>query len=139
MMMRTTLIPKMKIKLIKIKKINLIQLRIVLIIFYSSFFCENLAFASPQMYYLSAEQWAVPRSVTAIISMHAIASVMQALQDDKNSSLVIHYPGGDEGSLWATELRGWLISLGLSSSKITLVPGSTAANRLDLEITVNTR
>jgi len=109
-------------------KINTYIFCVVLLLFY-----QNIT-ASELTYHLSAEQWAVPRSVSSILSMQAVSSSIKVLQNNKYSSLVIHYPGGDEGSLWALELRGWLISLGLSASKINLIPGSSDAAQLDLEI-----
>ncbi len=98
---------------------------------------SQLTYAEELTYHLSFEEWSVPRSVNTILTIDAIVSSLEILQLNTNSSLIIHYPGGDEGSLWATELRGWLISLGLSSSKINLIPGSSNINQLDLEIEIN--
>ena len=95
--------------------------------------------ASESTYHLSSEQWSVPRSVGSILNMQAISLSMQAIQQNENASLVIHHPGGDEGSLWALELRAWLISLGLSASKISLTPGSSDTEQLDLEIVIHSK
>ena len=106
-------------------------------VFYVIFLFSQTIYASEFIYHLSSEQWAVPRSVDTIVTMQAVASAMQVIQLNRGSSLVIHHPGGDEGTLWATELRGWLISLGLSTSKISLIPGSSDINQLDLEIIIH--
>ncbi len=94
----------------------------------------SLAYANENKFHISSEQWAAPRTASAILKMPAIVEVMLVLQSNKNNFLVIHHPGGDDGSLWAVELRGWLISLGLSGSKINLAPGSSDTKQIDLEI-----
>ncbi len=90
-------------------------------------------------YHLTTEQWAIPRSVNSILTIDAISFAMESMRLDSNSTLIIHYPGGDEGSLWATELRSWLISLGLSTSRINLIPGSSDIKQIDLEIRVDSK
>lgn len=85
-------------------------------------------------YLLTAEQWAVPRQVDSLLHMPAIASAMQEIRTYPGSRLIIRYPGGDEGTLWAYELRGWLISLGLSSQDIELLPGSGMPRSIELEV-----
>ena len=83
---------------------------------------------------LTAEQWAVPRSVETVIAMPALSRAMQEFQATPGGRLVIRYPGGDEGSLWVEELRSWLVSLGLSSSQLELIPGSTNHEVISLEV-----
>ena len=84
-------------------------------------------------YILTAQQWNVPRTESAILTMPPLQSMMQAYQKSKQPArLLVKYPGGDEGTLWAYELRGWLISLGIGSEHIELVPGSRDANQLEI-------
>jgi len=90
------------------------------------------AFAGPLV--LDAEQWAVPRGGEVILGMAPVAQAMHRLDAQRGSRLVIRYPGGDEGSLWANELRAWLVSLGLSSQRIELVPGSHSADTIELDV-----
>jgi len=85
---------------------------------------------------LDAEQWAVPRGGEVILGMAPISKAMRQLDQQRGSSLLIRYPGGDEGSLWANELRAWLVALGLSSRRIELVPGSHSAQTIELEVRV---
>ena len=86
-------------------------------------------------YILTAQQWNVPRTESAILTMPPLQSMMQAYQKAEQSArLLIKYPGGDEGTVWAYELRGWLISLGVASDHIELVPGSRDANQLEIYI-----
>ena len=83
---------------------------------------------------LHANEWSVPKQATTILTMPAISSVMEKLQKNVNSSLMIKYPGGDEGTLWANELRSWLVALGLSSKRIELIPGSAVSTIIELDV-----
>jgi hypothetical protein len=115
-------------------------MKFILIIYFNiTIFCmlvfkSQFVFSEELTYHLSFEQWSVPRSVNTILTINSISSAIKALQQNTNFSLIIHHPGGDEGSLCATDLRGWLISLGISSEKIKLIPGSSDINQLDLEV-----
>ena len=83
---------------------------------------------------LHASEWAVPKQASTILSIPSIHKVMQEIQTTNNSILKIRYPGGDEGTLWANELRGWLVALGLSSKRIELIPGGTISATIELEV-----
>lgn len=83
---------------------------------------------------LHAAEWAAPKQATTILSMPSIHKVMQKIQNTNNSILKIRYPGGDEGTLWANELRGWLVALGLSSKRIELIPGGTISATIEFEV-----
>jgi hypothetical protein len=83
---------------------------------------------------LSAEQWARPRSGAALVAMAPLGEVVQALAEQPAHSLVIGYPGGEEGSLWAHELRSWLVALGIPSQRIQLQSGSRERDALDLQL-----
>lgn len=83
---------------------------------------------------LTAEQWAVPRNVEAIIQMPALASAMAELQATPGGRLLIRYPGGDAGTLWMNDLHSWLVSLGLSSNDMERVPGSANSQVIELEV-----
>jgi len=86
---------------------------------------------------LHANEWSVPKKATTILTMPAIEKSMKKLQRNVNTFLKLQYPGGDEGTLWANELRSWLIALGLSSKRIELVPGSAISTTIELEVLTN--
>ena len=99
----------------------------------------STSLAAEQLYILTAQQWNVPRTESAILNMPPLQSMMQAYQKyNQSARLLVKYPGGDEGTLWAYELRGWLISLGIGSDHIELVPGSRDANQLEIYL-INTK
>jgi len=83
---------------------------------------------------LHADEWLLPKQAATILEMPAISKSMQQLQRDMNSSLLLKYPGGDEGTLWVNELRSWLIALGLSSKRIELVQGSVNPTTVEFEV-----
>ncbi len=95
---------------------------------------QNLVFAETKIHILTSEQWNIPREASSIIEMPAIRAAMHDLQSNKKGRMLIKYPGGDVGTLWAHELRSWLISLGLSERFIELVPGSSNPDQLELVV-----
>ena len=95
---------------------------------------SGLSHAGEKPHVLTAQQWNVPRQASSILSMPALQSAMQEFQTNEANQLLIKYPGGDEGTLWAYELRGWLISLGVSSNQIELIPGSSKIDQLEISI-----
>lgn len=90
--------------------------------------------AASQTHHLTSEQWAVPRSAETIINMPALTAAMNDLRTNPGGRLLIRYPGGDAGTLWMNELRSWLVSLGVPSTKIETVPGSANGQVIELEV-----
>lgn len=89
-------------------------------------------FAADEKYLLTHEQWSVPKQADDVLNMPAITKVFSAMQKFPEGRLLIRYPGGDEGTLWAHELRSWLVSLGISRKNIELRPGSKDASIIEL-------
>jgi hypothetical protein len=69
---------------------------------------------------ISAERWATPRSGETVAAWSELRELMAAFDRKPSSQLVIRYAPGENGSLWAEELRSWLVSLGIPSSRISL-------------------
>ena len=83
---------------------------------------------------LTREQWSVARNPESIVAMPGLSRAMQDFQATPNPRLRIHYPGGNEGNLWAAELRGWLVTLGVPSTDLEMLVGSTNVDTIDLEV-----
>jgi len=96
------------------------------------FFSINVLAADIEL--LHAKEWSVPKQAATLLTMPAINKSMQKLKKNVNTVLKLKYPGGDEGTLWVSELRSWLIALGLSSKRIELVPGSAISTTIELEV-----
>jgi len=86
-------------------------------------------------YALDYETWARPRSAAAVLAMPAVERLMRDfLRAAAGSRVELRYPGGAEGSLWAGELRDWLVALGLPAARIDTVSGSPRGDQLELTI-----
>lgn len=103
-----------------------------IIVFLLLCFAEPL-WAQQSPWVISALDWAKPRTAQELIRDPTLAPAIRMLVDLPQSRLEIHYPGGDEGSLWASELRGWLIALAIDPERIELVPGASQG-RIELRI-----
>lgn len=111
---------------------QLLHMVFVIVCFAAS---PHVASAEEQnVFILSASEWNVPRTTEAILSMPALQQTMQAYSKLSDPKIQIRYPGGDEGTLWAHELRSWFVSLGIASSHIELLPGSRDPGQLELQV-----
>lgn len=100
---------------------------------------QSTAKLSPQInkisknyFVLSLQQWSIPKNMQSILNMPALRLVMLKLMEHKQQCLVIRYPGGEVGILWASELKAWLVSSGVSSERIELQTGSLKSDELHL-------
>jgi len=89
---------------------------------------------APDVFILTSSEWNVPRTTETILAMPALQKSIQAYNKQPHSAIQIHYPGGDEGTLWASELRSWLVALGIASRHIELLPGSRKAGQLEIQV-----
>lgn len=102
---------------------------------------SGLAFAADadEQFSLSLEQWERPRQGAALVRYPTLNAAVQAWRALPHGQLQIRYPGGEEGSLMAYELRDWFVALGIPSSRIDTFPGSAQGEALDLIIHPLTR
>ena len=99
--------------------------------------------ANAEEWQLSAAEWSRPRSGIAVARMPAVAEAVRAWQAataaGQAARLQLVFPGGEEGSLWASELRDWLVALAVPPGAIELVPGGLPANRLEIHLRADNR
>lgn len=86
------------------------------------------------IYILTSSEWNVPRTTRTVLNMPALRKTIKAYDKHTGSRIQVHYPGGDEGTLWASELRSWLVSLGVASEQIDLLPGTRKSGQLELQV-----
>ncbi len=86
-----------------------------------------------EVFEVSAEQWARPRSGERIVAFASLQKLVRHLDERATAMVVIRYAGGDEGLLWAEELRGWFVALGIPGDRLRLHAGLPARDRLVLE------
>ena len=83
---------------------------------------------------LLAEQWELSRSGDALRKIPVINDVVNRWSSKPDQRIELHYPGGEEGELWVGELRDWLVSLGIPSKYIFVVPGSGVEDVIKLHV-----
>ncbi|HHH44193.1 MAG TPA: hypothetical protein ENK49_08650 [Gammaproteobacteria bacterium] len=91
--------------------------------------------AEARQWLLNADDWARPRDGRSIVQMAPLPELVAGWSAETGQRLVIRYPGGEEGLLWAYELRSWLVALGVPMEAQELVAGSHRADRIELELT----
>ena len=97
-------------------------------------FAGVAAASTLRIFSLSADEWARPRGGDVIPQFDAVRAAVGYWGRGVDSIVVVRHPGGDSGELWAAELRDWLISLGVPSDYIRLVPGTQAADQINLVV-----
>jgi len=75
---------------------------------------------------LQSETWEVSRHGELLIKIPALTTIINKWSEDTKQKIELRYPGGEAGVLWVEELMDRLISLGIPSSAIQLLPGSNA-------------
>ena len=88
-------------------------------------------------YTLSGEEWARPRSGRSIARLTSVRALVEQWMQSPQSVIEIRYPGGESGILWASELRDWLVTLGIPSDAIVTHSGSPNGDELIMQITQN--
>ena len=86
---------------------------------------------------LAASDWSRPRNGMAVASMPPVAEAVRAWQEavatQPAARLLLVHAGGEEGSLWAAELRDWLVALGIPPGAIEQVAGGRV-DRIELRL-----
>lgn len=90
--------------------------------------------AQPDTVKLSADTWEMSRHGEALIKVEELRTIVQLWHARPLWGIELRYPGGEEGELWVIELRDWLISLGVPSSSIHILPGSDAKDVINMSL-----
>jgi hypothetical protein len=112
------------------------------------------AFSAESVEIITADAWARPRSAESLVQMPALKRTVRDYlrqgggQEGRQGSgrngsdnnrrgqrILIRHPRGEEGVLWAEELRSWLIALGIPSTDIAVSPESTRIDAIELAVT----
>lgn len=84
--------------------------------------------------WISAEEWSRPRGGETLTALPPLRQSVQEWMATPEARLVIRHPGGEEGGLWAGELRAWLVALGVPGERIELAPGAGREDAMALEV-----
>jgi hypothetical protein len=85
---------------------------------------------------LSADSWSRPRSGDRVAGMEPVRAAVAQWSLAPDSRILIGYPGGESGALWAEELKDWLVALGVPSASIAVRPGSAQPDALEIRVEV---
>ena len=108
-------------------------MKLLVILLFSNLLIVTASQAADNKRIITSEQWAVPRTAETVINMPALRETINEMQAFPGNRLLIRHPGGDEGVLWVSELRSWLVSLGIASQSMELIPGSDQ-NHIELSV-----
>lgn len=97
-------------------------------------FFTPLAAADTRSLQLKAETWELSRHGEKLIKNAELSALVQTWSEQSHARLEIRYPGGEEGELWSEELKSWLVSLGVPSAAIQSLPGSEAADIINIHL-----
>lgn len=101
---------------------------------WAALICATLLGGAAQAseYSIHAEVWARPRSADALLTLPAVREMLRDFDAHPEASIEIRYPGGEEGVLWAQELRDWLVALGVPSQRVHSQVGSGVQDSIRL-------
>lgn len=68
---------------------------------------------------VTAEEWSRPRSAAMVVALPGVRDCVARWQADPRQRLVIVHAAGEEGALWASELRDWLVALGVPGVRLS--------------------
>ena len=83
---------------------------------------------------LPAEAWNRPRGGEMVTHLAAVRQAVERWMERPGTRLLIRHPGGEEGQLWAEELRDWLVALGVPGNRLELQAGLAEADRMVLSL-----
>lgn len=87
---------------------------------------------------ITADDWARPRTGESLVQMPALKRTVRdylAQEGDRRGQrILIRHPRGEEGLLWAEELRAWLVALGVPSADIDVSADPTRIDAVELAL-----
>lgn len=96
------------------------------------FFTSSAQAQSARIFTLSADEWAQPRSGQVVATFSSVKGAVEYWEQTLGSVLLIRYPGEDSGELWASELKDWLVSLGVPNDYIMLASGLDTLDEIEI-------
>lgn len=84
--------------------------------------------------YISRQEWPEIQRAIQVTQYARIAGIVNEFDRTEGSHIVILHPGGAAGHDWATEIRDWLVALGIPGRMIALRPGSGVPGAVGLQV-----
>lgn len=105
---------------------------LILILFLATF--GVTAAARADNYTITADMWMQPRSGEVMLQMPPVRAAVQDWMKHPGAKLAILHSGDDMGSLWASEVQDWLVSLGIPSMDIMKQVSGQDENSVTLSV-----
>lgn len=86
-------------------------------------------------YTITPEMWMQPRSGQIMLQMPPVRAAVADWMRHPGAKLMILHSGDEMGSLWASEVQDWLVSLGIPSADILKQVSGQDENSVTLEVT----
>ena len=83
---------------------------------------------------VSAEEWSRPRSAAMVLALAGVRDCVRAWQAEPARRIALLHVANEEGALWATELRDWLVALGIPAAQLDLRAVGSDPQRLLLRV-----
>ena len=87
-----------------------------------------------RIYSLTADDWARPRAGGMIPQLEPVRLAVAYWESGSDALILLSHPGEDSGELWASELKDWLISLGVPADYIRLSPGLQVEDEIQIMV-----
>ena len=82
------------------------------------FFTAGVLAAPAHTYTITPDEWAQPRNGANMAAMAPVRAAVQEWMKHPGGHIVIMHSGDEIGSLWASEVHDWLVSLGVPSASL---------------------
>ena len=83
---------------------------------------------------LTQAQWSGVTQASQVVAIAPLRQAVKALGAQPGSRLLVVHNGGEDGLFWASNLEGWLVSLGVPTSRIVDRIGAIKPGRIRLRI-----
>jgi len=84
--------------------------------------------------YIARAQWPDIQRGIQVTQYPKLAAVVNEFDRRADAVIVILYPGGEAGYNWATEIRDWLVALGVPGGRVAMRPGSGVPGSIGLQV-----
>jgi len=81
------------------------------------------------------DEWRSHVAGGRVLELDAVAELLGRFEEREGIVVTIRHPGGDAGSRWGVEFRDYLVTYGVPSRHMELVPGSGGLDILHVSLT----
>lgn len=90
--------------------------------------------ASTPQWTLTQAQWSGVTTAAQVVGLKPVHAAMAAFDAAPGSRLVVIHNGGEDGLFWAANLKGWLVALGVPSSRIVDRIAAISPDKIRLQV-----